>query len=1218
MLNSVTYNFHVSIYSRNKFSFDENLFSITGDLIVANFKVARDLSQKINQKRAEEKSDLFTTAGQINALGLLHEIFHFVIRHYEEKENPGVFERSIFHFKKNIGEDNLESLLLSYVNQFPPLPVYKKEISASEYLQKNTAGKSNKEIIIEELILLHLENINYPFRALKELFNDEDLNTKTVYKNFLAEADKFFKTEKPLSLEGLPLIEALKKPILTNINSIDGQLNYLKTKWKIILDDKFLTRLLSGTDLIKEDAKLFIQHGATGTPPVPEYKILTKEEIEKLKQEKSGYSKTDYHYEYEHFTADTAWMPNVVMIAKNTFVWLDQLSKNYQREIKRLDQIPDEELDKLQKWNFTALWLIGLWERSFASKKIKQFCGNPDATASAYSLFDYEISHELGGEDAFQNLKYRCAIRGIRLASDMVPNHTGIFSRWILDNPDFFIQTTYPPFPVYSFTGPDLSDDSRYQIRIEDRYYTRQDAAVVFQLVENNTGRIRYIYHGNDGTNMPWNDTAQLNLLREDVRESLIQKILHVARKTSIIRFDAAMTLTKLHYSRLWFPAPGLGGAIPSRSDFSIPAEEFNRNMPKEFWREVVDRINSELPNTLLLAEAFWLLEGYFVRTLGMHRVYNSAFMHMFMKEENDKYRKLIKNTIEFNPEILKRYVNFMSNPDEETAINQFGKGDKYFGIAVMMVTLPGLPMFAHGQIEGFTEKYGMEYQRAYYNEFVDEYLVKRHEEEVFPLLQKRYLFSQVNDFELYDFINDDGYLNENVFAFSNMFNEEKVFVIYNNSYEQTKGRVKFTSGKVASYDKYGQPLEIKNKTLSDALRLKHNDDHYYIFREHKSKLEYIRKAKKIFDDGLWFNLNGYQYNVFLDFREVFDRDGKYSRIYKFLDGKGVPSIDEAIRELDLMPLHESVTELFNRNIINELKLFAGFDSTETTTNELSNYSKSKLISVISELKSYNKVSLIEDEIISKVVEDLKTIKDLHLFINKLSKDKLTKVKDQIKSRLIFNDPVKGETYKDIFIIYLVIRRLLIALQFATNGNATKFYDSLLLHKPIWQSLLRLGDDYSLMKLEYDLLKVLASSEGIFPSRKFTLSILNGKTKEKSVSSISESHPVNVFLKHPDVRSFIGYNVYNNIEYYSKENFELLLNWNLTFELIRRTEHILRQRTKKFSADKTKEKIFHNTVEALLNYIEGIIKLSNETNFHFDELVNGWYGVKNDSKIVPV
>ena len=139
--------------------------------------------------------------------------------------------------------------------------------------------------------------------------------------------------------------------------------------------------------------------------------------------------------------------------------------------------------------------------------------------------------------------------------------------------------------------------------------------------------------------------------------------------------------------------------------------------MPHEFWREVVDRVAAEVPGTLLLAEAFWLMEGYFVRTLGMHRVYNSAFMNMLRDEDNAKYRSVIKNTLEFDPDIMKRYVNFMSNPDERTAIDQFGKGDKCFGVAVMMSTLPGLPMFGHGQIEGFTEKYGMEYRWPRYDE---------------------------------------------------------------------------------------------------------------------------------------------------------------------------------------------------------------------------------------------------------------------------------------------------------------------------------------------------------------------------------------------------------------------------------------------------------------------------------------------------------------------
>ena len=212
----------------------------------------------------------------------------------------------------------------------------------------------------------------------------------------------------------------------------------------------------------------------------------------------------------------------------------------------------------------------------------------------------------------------------------------------------------------------------------------------------------KYFYHGNDGTSMPWNDTAQLNYLNPEVREAMIQTIIHVARQFPVIRFDAAMTLTKKHFQRLWFPEPGTGGAIPTRTEHSISRKGFDQLMPDEFWREVVDRIAVEAPDTLLLAEAFWLLEGYFVRTLGMHRVYNSAFMNMLRDEENGKYRTVMKNTLEFDPEILKRFVNFMNNPDERTSVDQFGKDDKYFGVSTMMVTLPGLPMFGHGQVEGY------------------------------------------------------------------------------------------------------------------------------------------------------------------------------------------------------------------------------------------------------------------------------------------------------------------------------------------------------------------------------------------------------------------------------------------------------------------------------------------------------------------------------------
>ncbi|MCE1273622.1 MAG: hypothetical protein LWW75_03745, partial [Chlorobiales bacterium] len=94
------------------------------------------------------------------------------------------------------------------------------------------------------------------------------------------------------------------------------------------------------------------------------------------------------------YSPDSSWMPEVVMIAKSTYVWLDQLSRAYGYPIRRLQDIPDRELDLLAERGFTALWLIGLWERSHASEMIKRLQGNPEAKASAYALENYDIALE--------------------------------------------------------------------------------------------------------------------------------------------------------------------------------------------------------------------------------------------------------------------------------------------------------------------------------------------------------------------------------------------------------------------------------------------------------------------------------------------------------------------------------------------------------------------------------------------------------------------------------------------------------------------------------------------------------------------------------------------------------------------------------------------------------------------------------------------------------
>ena len=895
------YEFHILRDVRDKYRFDESLYASTGNVIFPNFLAVRQFAKKLNDGRDLKKHpELAVRAGQLNAMGLIDEINHFMLRRYEETENPGAVRRAMQNADLTVGGPNLQLALETFGSAFPPLEVYQGKITLEHYLSRHAETKPYSEVTLEEMILLWLANINPAFAPFKELFDDHPLRERTAYPAIIDSLELFFASEKPAGLGGGSILELLRAPILASPHSLEGQLAYIKRHWGLVLSKHVLEKMTGAGDLIREETRVIIPSGHQETA-VPRYTRI------------SPFGEIDE----ERFTADLDWMPNVVLIAKNSYVWLHQLSKKYSRPVSTLDEIPDEELDQLAQWNINALWLIGIWERSRASQTVKQMMGNPEAVASAYSVYDYEIARDLGGEQAFQNLRARAWHRGIRLAGDMVPNHVGIFSKWVVEHPDYFIQSEYSPFPNYSFTGANLSDQPGIELRIEDGYWTRRDAAVVFQRVDTASGNVRYLYHGNDGTHTPWNDTAQLDFLKRDVREAVIQNIFHVARKFSIIRFDAAMVLTKQHFQRLWYPQPGTGGDIPSRSEHAMTKEALDALFPQEFWREVVDRINNEMPNTLLLAEAFWLLEGYFVRTLGMHRVYNSAFMHMMMKEENAKYRELIRNTLAFNPEILKRYVNFMSNPDERTAVDQFGKEDKYFGVAMMMVTMPGLPMFAHGQIEGFAEKYGMEYQRSYHDEEPDVHLVQRHHQEIFPILQKRYLFSQVSNFEMFDVLGGHGNILENVFCFANRAGDERALFCYNNRYESGNGRI---GGSVPKVQMDGSLSS--GKMLGEALGLRRDEHYYYILKEHRSNLEFLRTGRELCDKGMTVHLQGFQYQLFYDFQEIFDAAGEFYQLAQSLEGRGVPDIRQALTLLRLKPVHEAYQSLTGTETVDDVTRF--------------------------------------------------------------------------------------------------------------------------------------------------------------------------------------------------------------------------------------------------------------------------------------------------------
>lgn len=732
---------HVSVSARDRYQVAPTAFGTSGRLLLLDHAEAHRITAALNADRDRDRHPASRVQpGVLGAAVILHELMHAVMTMHT------MGEVVLGALTDALGADGTDGALTLFLERFPPPHAAAGRDGARQYLA--STDSDNRVAACEELVIHGLALDNPALTPLYELFDPGPLANEARYvgargESFAALArtgavsgtaaqDGGSSAPSPVP-SGMSLLDLLATPQRRHPLSLFDQLSAALELWGSALAGRYawlVAQALRGLDVLREERPAG-PHVSGPPPRSPGW--LSRE----------GDGGTAY-------SVDREWMPRVALVAKNAFVWLEQLSRLHGRRIERLDQVPGSALDDLASAGFNALWLVGLWQRSTGSKTIKRLRGQPFAEASAYAIDEYRVADELGGEAALDALREQAWRRGIRLASDMVPNHTGLDARWVVEHPERFVQLDQPPFAGYTFDGPDVSGDPRVQVRIEDGYYDGSDAAVVYQVRDAGTGRVRYLYHGNDGTLMPWNDTAQLDYLRADVRAAVIDTIVDVARRFPIIRFDAAMTLVRRHVRRLWHPAPGEGGAIASRSRHALPEDVFDAAMPREFWREVVEAVAARAPDTLLLAEAFWLMESYFVRHLGMHRVYNSAFMHMLADEDTGAYRELLAETLAFDPRILERFVNYLTTPDEESARERFGTGDKYFGAAAVLATMPGLPLFGHGQVEGMGEKYGMEFRAPRLDEPPDTSLVERHAREIAPLLRDRASFSSAARFRLF------------------------------------------------------------------------------------------------------------------------------------------------------------------------------------------------------------------------------------------------------------------------------------------------------------------------------------------------------------------------------------------------------------------------------------------------------------------------------------
>ena len=174
--------FHISRRARRRYQFEDSLFTFNGSVIFANFHASRVFAQRMNEKRdLASHPELTVRSGQINAMGLIDEILHFIISLYRAQKVPSLYQDLEMFLEKRVGRRKLTAALRAFTREFPPPAVYQGRMSVDEYLNGENDGLANKASALEEMLMLWLTNRNPACEPYDELFSDAKLTESSAY-----------------------------------------------------------------------------------------------------------------------------------------------------------------------------------------------------------------------------------------------------------------------------------------------------------------------------------------------------------------------------------------------------------------------------------------------------------------------------------------------------------------------------------------------------------------------------------------------------------------------------------------------------------------------------------------------------------------------------------------------------------------------------------------------------------------------------------------------------------------------------------------------------------------------------------------------------------------------------------------------------------------------------------------------------------------------------
>jgi glycosidase len=351
------------------------------------------------------------------------------------------------------------------------------------------------------------------------------------------------------------------------------------------------------------------------------------------------------------------WPKHPVLYEINTWVWLNELSRKYNKPVT-LAAVPSEEWNYLSSSGADALWFMGVWERSPAGIDISMRNAGlledfkraladfrpEDNVGSPYCVRQYAVDEHLGGPEGLASARRELAKRGLKLILDFVPNHVAPDHPWVFEHPEYFIQGN--------------GDDQ-----------TREPASF-FEVGGN------VFACGRDPYFPPWQDVLQLNAFDHGLRRAVIGTVSSIADQCDGIRCDMAMLMLNNIFERTWGTRAG-------------------QKPDNDYWSTVIPAIKGKYPGFRFIAEAYWDLE-WELQQQGFDFCYDKK---LYDRIEHDNAES-IRLHLCADHSYQERLVRFTENHDEPRAAATFPSG-KSRAAAVLILTLTGAKLLHEGQSLG-------------------------------------------------------------------------------------------------------------------------------------------------------------------------------------------------------------------------------------------------------------------------------------------------------------------------------------------------------------------------------------------------------------------------------------------------------------------------------------------------------------------------------------